>query len=116
MPVPELEPGCFGFHRIWCASRVTGCSGGDAIMNLNLIWFVILGFLLTGYGVLDGFDFGVGIFHLRTNKDEERQAIMDSIGPLWDGNEVWLVTFGGALFAPSQRPMRQRFPLTMCLS
>jgi len=68
-------------------------------MSLNEIWFILLGILLTGYGVLDGFDFGVGILHLRGKTDQERQAIMNSIGPLWDGNEVWLVTFGGALFA-----------------
>lgn len=68
-------------------------------MNLNEIWFIIMGLLLTGYGVLDGFDFGVGILHLRASNDEERRIIINSIGPLWDGNEVWLVTFGGALFA-----------------
>lgn len=68
-------------------------------MILNDIWFVLLGVLLTAYGVLDGFDFGVGILHLRARTDEERRLIINSIGPLWDGNEVWLVVFGGALFA-----------------
>ncbi len=69
-------------------------------MDLQLLWFVLLGVLLAGYAVLDGFDFGVGMMHLRVAKtDDERRVVMNSIGPLWDGNEVWLVTFGGALFA-----------------
>ncbi len=68
-------------------------------MDLNLFWFVTLGVLLAGYAILDGFDLGVGILHLGARKDEERRIFMNSIGPLWDGNEVWLVTFGGALFA-----------------
>jgi cytochrome bd ubiquinol oxidase subunit II len=68
-------------------------------MSYNDIWFILMGVILTAYGVLDGFDFGVGIMHLRAKTDEERRLIMNSIGPLWDGNEVWLVVFGGALFA-----------------
>ncbi len=66
---------------------------------LQILWFFILGVLLTGYAILDGFDLGVGILHLVARKDQERRIMMNSIGPLWDGNEVWLVTFGGALFA-----------------
>ncbi len=68
-------------------------------MDLNTIWFILLGVLLTGYAILDGFDLGVGILHLGAKNDHERRVFMNSIGPLWDGNEVWLVTFGGALFA-----------------
>jgi cytochrome d ubiquinol oxidase subunit II len=68
-------------------------------MDLNILWFILLGCLLTGYAVLDGFDLGVGILHLAVKNDNERRILMNSIGPLWDGNEVWLVTFGGALFA-----------------
>ena len=68
-------------------------------MDLNVLWFILLGVLLTGYAILDGFDLGVGIVHLAVKKDKERRILMNSIGPLWDGNEVWLVTFGGALFA-----------------
>ncbi len=68
--------------------------------TLCVLWFLILGFLLTGYAILDGFDLGVGILHpFVPVTDEERRISMNSIGPLWDGNEVWLVTFGGALFA-----------------
>lgn len=67
---------------------------------LALIWFVLLAVLLTGYAILDGFDLGVGILHpFVARTDEHRRLVMNSIGPLWDGNEVWLVTFGGALFA-----------------
>jgi hypothetical protein len=68
-------------------------------MDLNLLWFGLLGVLLSGYAILDGFDLGVGMLHLRARTDTERRIFMNSIGPLWDGNEVWLVTFGGALFA-----------------
>jgi cytochrome d ubiquinol oxidase subunit II len=68
--------------------------------TLAVIWFAIEGVLLIGYAVLDGFDLGVGILHPFVPADDrERRIAMNSIGPLWDGNEVWLVTFGGALFA-----------------
>lgn len=67
---------------------------------LCIIWFILLNVLLIGYAILDGFDLGVGILHPFVAKtDIERRLVMNSIGPLWDGNEVWLVTFGGALFA-----------------
>src|SRR5262245_61880883 len=68
-------------------------------MDLPTVWFVLLGVLLVGYAVLDGFDLGVGILHLLARGDAERHALIDSIGPFWDGNEVWLVVFGGPLFA-----------------
>ncbi len=68
--------------------------------TLCVTWFVIEGILLAGYAILDGFDLGVGILHPFVAKsDVERRLSMNSIGPMWDGNEVWLVTFGGALFA-----------------
>jgi cytochrome bd ubiquinol oxidase subunit II len=66
---------------------------------LQLTWFGLIGVLLAGYAILDGFDLGVGILHLFARSDRERRVFMNSIGPLWDGNEVWLVVFGGALFA-----------------
>ncbi len=68
-------------------------------MDLNTIWFLLLGVLLAGYAILDGFDLGVGILHPLARNDEERRLAMSAIGPIWDGNEVWLITFGGALFA-----------------
>jgi cytochrome d ubiquinol oxidase subunit II len=68
-------------------------------LDLNTIWFVLIGVLLSGYAVLDGFDLGVGALHLFTKTDRDRRIMINSIGPVWDGNEVWLVTGGGALFA-----------------
>jgi cytochrome d ubiquinol oxidase subunit II len=67
--------------------------------DLNTIWFLLVGVLFTGYAILDGFDFGVGMLHLFVKRDEDRRILLNSIGPVWDGNEVWLVTGGGALFA-----------------
>jgi cytochrome d ubiquinol oxidase subunit II len=68
-------------------------------LDLNIVWFLLVGVLLTGYAVLDGFDLGVGALHLFTRSDEHRRLMLNAIGPVWDGNEVWLVTGGGALFA-----------------
>jgi len=67
--------------------------------TLQVIWFALVAVLLVGYAILDGFDLGVGIWHLFVKKDEQRRMLMASIGPYWDGNEVWLLTGGGALFA-----------------
>jgi cytochrome d ubiquinol oxidase subunit II len=68
-------------------------------LDLNTTWFLLIGVLFTGYAMLDGFDLGVGALHLFAKKDEERRVLLNAIGPVWDGNEVWLVTGGGALFA-----------------
>jgi len=68
-------------------------------VELEVLWFLLLGVLLAGYAILDGFDLGVGILHPLIRDDTERRLALNAIGPLWDGNEVWLVTFGGALFA-----------------
>ncbi len=67
--------------------------------DLNSLWFALVGLLFIGYAILDGFDLGVGALHLFTHTDEERRVMINAIGPVWDGNEVWLVTGGGALFA-----------------
>jgi len=66
---------------------------------LQTTWFILVGVLFAGYVILDGFDLGVGSLHLFTKSDEDRRLMLNSIGPVWDGNEVWLVTGGGALFA-----------------
>jgi len=66
---------------------------------LQVIWFLLVGILVTGYAILDGFDLGVGFWHLFAKKKGERSAFIESIEPFWDGNEVWLITGGGALFA-----------------
>jgi cytochrome bd ubiquinol oxidase subunit II len=69
-------------------------------MVLQVIWFALVGVLLAGYAVLDGFDLGVGTLYPFLGKSEEDKSVMrNSIGPVWDGNEVWLLTGGGALFA-----------------
>lgn len=66
---------------------------------LQVIWFLLVGILVIGYAILDGFDLGVGCWHLFTKRSEDRAAFIRSIEPFWDGNEVWLLTGGGALFA-----------------
>lgn len=63
------------------------------------IWYILVGILFTGYAVLDGFDLGVGVLHLFVKSDHDRRIFLNAIGPVWDGNEVWLVVGGGALFA-----------------
>jgi cytochrome d ubiquinol oxidase subunit II len=69
-------------------------------MSLNIIWYCLIFALFAGYAVLDGFDLGVGVLHLFAGRtDNERRLVLNSIGPVWDGNEVWLVVAGGALFA-----------------
>src|SRR5262245_5474751 len=73
--------------------------GRMSAMDLNTFWFVLVGVLLTGYAVLDGFDLGTGPLLLCAKEDDERRLFLNAIGPVWNGNEVWLVTGGGALFA-----------------
>lgn len=68
-------------------------------LDLNATWFVLICVLITGYAVLDGFDLGIGTLHLFIQADRDRQTLLRAIGPVWDGNEVWLITAGGALFA-----------------
>ena len=69
-------------------------------MSLAVLWFVIVAFLWSGYFLLEGFDFGVGMLLPFLPRDEDERTVMfHSIGPVWDGNEVWLVVAGGATFA-----------------
>ena len=68
-------------------------------LTLALLWYFVIGLSVVFYVVLDGFDLGVGILHLFGRKDEDRRIFLNAIGPVWDGNEVWLVIVGGALFA-----------------
>lgn len=73
----------------------------ETILGLNLAtwWFLVIGGVFSGYAILDGFDLGAGALHLFFNKEESRRKALNAIGPVWDGNEVWLVIGGGALFA-----------------
>ena len=69
-------------------------------MELTTVWFIVIAFLWIGYFALEGFDFGVGILLPVLAKDEtERRVMINTIGPVWDGNEVWLLVAGGATFA-----------------
>ncbi len=68
-------------------------------LDYNLWWFLVFGAVISGYAILDGFDLGAGSLHLFLRKEESRRIAMNAIGPIWDGNEVWLVIGGGALFA-----------------
>jgi cytochrome d ubiquinol oxidase subunit II len=69
-------------------------------MNLNILWFILIVVLFIGFFFLEGFDYGVGMLLPFLGKnEEERSAIINTIGPFWDGNEVWLLTAGGAMFA-----------------
>ena len=69
-------------------------------MTLSTLWLILIAVLWTGYLTLEGFDFGVGmLIRLLARDERERRAMLRTIGPHWDGNEVWLLTAGGATFA-----------------
>jgi cytochrome d ubiquinol oxidase subunit II len=69
-------------------------------MTLKLIWWLFVGVLLIGFAVTDGFDLGVAaLLPFTARNDEERRVVINTVGPVWDGNQVWFITAGGALFA-----------------
>src|SRR5215475_16106355 len=69
-------------------------------MTLAQFWFILIAVLWTGFFVLEGFDLGVGMLHGIVGRDEAgRRSVINTIGPLWDGNEVWLIVGGAAIFA-----------------
>ncbi len=68
-------------------------------LDYNTWWFLVLGGVISGYAILDGFDLGAGALHLFLKKEQSRRIALNAIGPVWDGNEVWLVIAGGVLFA-----------------
>jgi len=79
-------------------------------MNYEMTWFILVGVLIAGYAILDGFDLGAGLItQLVGRSDSDRGVIRSSIGPVWDGNEVWLVCAGGALFAAFPRAYAMAF-------
>jgi cytochrome d ubiquinol oxidase subunit II len=82
-----------------CGTDAT--SGYSTLMGINYptLWFMVVGAVFTGYAVLDGFDLGAGAWHLFFRKEESRRIALNAVGPVWDGNEVWLVIGGGTLFA-----------------
>lgn len=72
----------------------------DTLHILQTIWYFVIAILLVGYSLLDGFDLGIAaLFPFLAKNDDERRSLIDLIWPFWDGNEVWLVTGGAALFA-----------------
>ncbi len=73
----------------------------DTLLGIELTvwWYLVIGATFTAYSVLDGFDLGAGMLHLFLKKDQSRRMALNAVGPVWDGNEVWLVITGGALFA-----------------
>lgn len=68
-------------------------------MDLNTLWFVLITVLFTGFFLLEGFDYGVGMLLPFLSREEDRRMAIRAIAPVWDGNEVWMITAGGALFA-----------------
>ncbi len=69
-------------------------------MSLEIFWFIVIAILWTGFFVLEGFDLGVGVLHKWVGRDDvERRVAINTIGPLWDGNEVWLIVGGAGIFA-----------------
>lgn len=76
------------------------------LTDLQIIWFILVGVLFSGYAILDGFDLGTGALQLLIKGDENRRLTLNAVGPVWDGNEVWLIT--GA--APSSPPSRTCTP------
>ncbi|BCQ30973.1 hypothetical protein LFLT20_02960 [Limosilactobacillus fermentum] len=80
---------------------------------LQLVWFILIAVLFSGFFFLDGFDYGVGmaVKTLATN-DEERTQVIQTIGPVWDGNEVWLITAGGPCLPPSRTGTLPCSPVT----
>lgn len=79
-------------------------------MTLNIVWFWLLGAMLIAYSVLDGFDLGVGATYLWVAKtNEERRITLNAIGPVWNGNEVWLLAAGGMLVVSFPRVYASAF-------
>jgi len=68
-------------------------------MDLQTLWYIVIGFSVMAYAILDGFDLGVGALHLFAKGDHQRRVFLNAIGPVWDGNEVWIVIVMGGVFA-----------------
>ena len=79
-------------------------------MDLNILWFILITVLFIGFFFLEGFDYGVGaLVPILGKDDDERRVVLNTIGPFWDGNEVWLITAGGAMFAAFPHVYATRF-------
>ncbi len=82
-----------------CGGELDGEPATLVGVDYPTLWFMVVGAVFTGYGILDGFDLGAGAWHLFFRKEESRRIALNAVGPVWDGNEVWLVIGGGTLFA-----------------
>lgn len=82
-----------------CGSDAESGYSTLAGIDYPTLWFMVVGAAFTGYAILDGFDLGAGAWHLFFRKEESRRIALNAVGPVWDGNEVWLVIGGGTLFA-----------------
>jgi len=82
-----------------CGTDVSTGYSTIAGIDYPTLWFLVVGAVFTGYGILDGFDLGAGAWHLFFRKEKSRRIALNAVGPVWDGNEVWLVIGGGTLFA-----------------
>src|SRR6478752_10469231 len=70
------------------------------MLHLHTLWFIVIAILWVGFFVLEGFDFGVGMLQMLVGRTEpERELVVSTIGPWWDGNEVWLIVAGAGMFA-----------------
>ncbi|MEM9835774.1 MAG: cytochrome d ubiquinol oxidase subunit II [Bacteroidota bacterium] len=89
------------FFCLLTACSSESASGYSTILGIDYpsLWFMVVGAVFTGYAVLDGFDLGAGAWHLFLRKEQSRRIALNAVGPVWDGNEVWLVIGGGTLFA-----------------
>ena len=77
---------------------------------MEMLWFWLVSVMVAIYAVMDGFDFGAGVLHLWVARTEaERREVLAAIGPLWDGNEVWLLAAGGAMFLAFPRLLAAGF-------
>ena len=82
---------------------------------METLWFVLVAFMLTMYVLLDGFDLGAGtIHHFVAKNDQERRLVLRSIGPVWDGNEVWIIAAGARSFSPSRSCTLRASPGSTC--
>src|SRR5439155_9507828 len=93
---PRARGGAGRGARRWARARPGRRGAGDELMAT--VWFILLAAMITTYVVLDGFDLGAGAIHLLIGRNErEREALTETYGPVWNGNEVWLIAAGGVL-------------------
>src|SRR5579859_7392699 len=99
-PPKQVRGACRARKRPHPCSPHEGMTNMFEYATLRVIWWLILGTLLIGFAIADGFDLGVGAtFRFVGRTDEQRRALLESIEPVWDGNQVWFILAGGAVLA-----------------